>query len=327
MNNIVFDGNYILYKNVYTLHKMNRLYGDLWTALDNNIAKYTSMNKWEKVVVVSDSNKKSWRSKFLDKYKTHRSKIEDIDWDWVFKTYNDWKEQSDNFIVLEQDHIEGDDWIATFVQMQNKLGKSNVIISSDQDLLQLSNYKIDKDKSWINIQIVDTLGKELIYISEGWQLWENEFENNRNTDVFNLDNSYDAIQFFSRILKNWQYLEINPHEELFKKLVMGDKSDNIQSIYQKLTTTGKIQNIGKAGAQKIWNFYKENYDIHYNTKNEEFIENVINCLESVNNIDLTNDNKSIVETNINRNIKLIELHYRHFPEWVIEEIVDVLKEI
>lgn len=328
MNNLCFDGNYILYKNVHTLYKMNRLYGDLWTALDNNLAKYTSMNQWERVVFVSDSNKKSWRSKYLNQYKTHRSKIKDIDWTWVFNTYNEWKESiKDKVIVLELDHIEGDDWITSFILKMNSKGKSNVIISSDQDLLQMINYQIKKNKSWINIQIVDTLGKENVYVPEGWQLWEENFDNNRNTDIFNLDNSYDALNFFQRIMKNWQYTEINPYGELFKKLVMGDKSDNIQSIYQKLTTTGKIQNIGKAGAQKIWNFYKENHDIHFDTQSEEFIDNVINSLENVNNIELTNESRQNVEDKIKRNIRLIELHYRHYPEWVMEEIVEVLNEV
>jgi 5'-3' exonuclease len=326
MNNLICDGNYLLYKNVHTLHKLNRLYGDLWNALDNNITKYTSMNKWDKVILVSDSNKKSWRSKYLTQYKSHRVKNTDIDWDFVFKTYNDWKEShKEDMIILEEDHIEGDDWITSVILKMNKKGKSNVIITSDQDFLQLINYKLNKSKSWINIQIVDTLGKETIYVPEGWQLFLEEFENNRNTDIFKLDNSCENVSFFNRILNNWQYTEINPYEQLFRKVIQGDKSDNIESIYQKLTTTGKIQNIGKGGAIKMWNFYKENYNNHFNTETDEFSNDIINCLENVNKIELTKEKEIIVNKNIKRNIKLIELHYRHYPEWVMEEIIEKLK--
>lgn len=327
MNNICFDGNYILYKNVFTLHKMNRLYGDLWTALDNNIAKYTAMNSWERIFIVSDSNKKSWRQDELTQYKSHRTRLEDVDWDWVFKTFNEWKESvSDKCIVLQKDHIEGDDWITSIVLKMNKAGKSNVIVSSDQDLLQLVNYNINKEKSWMNLQIVDTLGSEMVYIPEGWELWLKEYDNNRNTDIFALDNSYDAMNFFNRIIKNWQYTEVNAYAQLFKKLVMGDKSDNIKSVYEKLTTTGKIQNIGKAGAEKIWNFYKENYGIHFNTTDKTFINDVLKCVEAVNNVEFEDERRRIVAGNIRRNIKLIELHYRHYPEWVLETIIEELNE-
>lgn len=326
MQNLIIDGNYILMKAVFTLHKLNRLYGDLWTLLDNNIDKYRVMNTWEKIIVVSDSRKKSWRKKELDKYKGTRIRQDDIDWEWVFNTYDEWKESiSDRCIIFKADHIEGDDWITSLVLKLNKNCQSNVIISSDHDLFQLINYRLNGKKSWINIQISDTLGKEHIYLPEGWELWLNEFDNNRNTDVFSLDNSNAAINFFNRIINNWQYTEINSHQQLFEKIIQGDKSDNIDSIYQKVTLSGKLQGIGKAGAHKIWNFYKENFGIHYKI-NEQFIYDIITCLEKTYNIELNDSRKQTVINNIKLNIKLIELHYKHYPDWVLEKIINTINE-
>lgn len=327
MANICFDGNYLLMKNVMTLHKMNRLYGDLWTSLDNNISKYTSMNKWDNVIFVSDSRKKSWRKKFLDNYKGTRTPVEGIDWKWVFEQYTAWKEENrSKFLIVEGDHIEGDDWISSILLKTNKQGQSNVVISSDGDMPQLLGFKLNGDKSWINIQINDIMGREKVIIPIGWQLWMKEFDENTGGDIFNLDNGLDFISFFNKITSHWLVEEINPKQKLFVKLVQGDTSDNIKSIYEKLTKTGKIQGIGKAGAEKIWNFYKDNYKDYFNTKDPEFISEVINCVEKVNGITMDDDKYDQVTSNIIRNIKLIELHYRHLPDWVVEQIIGELDE-
>ena len=326
-SNLLIDGNYLLYKNVFTLYKMKRLYSDLWNALDNNINKYTSMNKWENVYIVSDSNKKSWRQQELTKYKGHRSRLEDIDWDWVFEQYNLWKSHiQDKYNVLQADHIEGDDWIASLTIKGNKLNYNTVIITSDEDMPQLLNYKLNGKDSWINIQIIDHTGQEKVYLPIGWELYLKEINDNQNDDVFNLDNSNEWRTFINKIINQWQCCDINPYQRLFVKIIQGDKSDNIGSIYEKLTKTGKVQGIGKAGAEKIWQFYKENYKDYFNTKEKSFINDIINCIESIYKIELSESKREQVELNIIQNIKLIELHYRHFPDWVVEKIVNKLSD-
>jgi len=327
MATLIFDGNYILHKNVGSLHKMNRLYGDLWTSLDNNIAKYISMSKWDNIFFVSDSRKPSWRKEQLNDYKGKRKPLDGVDMKWVYEQYGLWKEETKKkYNVIEKDSIEGDDWIASIVFKGNKLGQSNVVISSDGDMPQLLGYKIDGDKSWINMQINDHNGKEKIYLPVGWQLWAKEFDDNRSSDVFNLDGSFEWMNFFNKITEQWQCEEINPMECLFEKIVHGDTSDNIKSVYEKLTTTGKVQGIGKAGATKLWNFYKDNYKDYFNTKDKTFVADIINCIERVNGIELSDVRRKIVADNIKRNIRLIELHYRHLPDWVVEQIIEELDE-
>jgi hypothetical protein len=57
--NLIFDCNYLLYKNVFSLNKMKMLYGSLYDSLTNNINKYIDEFNFNNIFLVSDSNKKS----------------------------------------------------------------------------------------------------------------------------------------------------------------------------------------------------------------------------------------------------------------------------
>ena len=78
--NIIIDGNYILSRLVFTLHKNNLLYGALYTALENTISNYKKWYPFTNVYIVSDSKEKSWRKSINSKYKSHRKKDSEIDW-------------------------------------------------------------------------------------------------------------------------------------------------------------------------------------------------------------------------------------------------------
>ena len=327
--NLIFDTNYILHKNVQVLHSMGTLYGDFHTMLNNNINRFVSMNTWDNVYIVSDSKKKSWRQKDLDDdYKGTRTKNQDIDWKWVYSEYDEFKnDMKEKFHVLQKDHIEGDDWITALILKTNSLGQSNVVISSDQDLLQLLKYSIEPGKTYINIQIDDKLNKERVFLPEGWNIWLKEFSNNRGGDVFNLDNSYDDVNFFNTVVQKFDNVEVNRYEQLLKKFVQGDKGDNVPCPYKTLTKTGKERGIGKAGAEKIWKHYSENYEYFFDTDDESFPVNLTKSIEKVNKVKLSKSKFDTVVENINSNIKLMELHYKNYPEWVLDEIIDSLNEL
>lgn len=327
--NLIFDTNYILHKNVQALYKMDRLYSDFHTLLHNNLNKYIGENSWDKVIIVSDSRKKSWRQLDLDnQYKENRVKSRDIDWHWVYNEYNEFKEDlKEKYTVLEKDHIEGDDWITALILKTNSLYQSNVVISSDQDLLQLVKYSIKKDKPYINIQIDDKNGKERMFLPIGWEIWLKNFEENRSGDVFNLDNSFDDINFFNRFRNMYENIEVNRYEKLFKKFVTGDKGDNVPCPYKTLTTTGKERGIGKAGAEKIWKHYSENYSDYFDTEDEDFPKDLVKSIEMVNNVELTESRFNSIVENVKSNIKLMELHYKNYPNWVLEEIITGIEDL
>lgn len=327
--NLIFDTNYILHKNVQVLYAMDRLYVDFHKMLHNNIDRFVNMNEWDNVFIVSDSKKKSWRQTDLDdQYKGTRTKSNDIDWKWVYNEYDEFKKDiSEKYYVVQRDHIEGDDWITALILKTNSLNQSNVVISSDQDLLQLLKYNIKGNKSYINIQIDDKLGKERLFVPQGWQIWLKHYSENRNDDVFNLDNSFDDINFINKVNAQFNTIEVDRYEKLFAKFVMGDKGDNVPCPYKTLTKTGKEMGIGKAGAAKVWKHYSENYEYFFNTTDDSFSKNLVKSICAVKNVELSNSRFNTVVKNVKSNIKLMELHYRNYPEWVLNDIIEGLEEI
>lgn len=323
--NVIFDLNYLLHKNIFTLIKLNTLYGDFHKALTNNVTKYSEMFNC-KVHLVSDSRKKSWRKELLDSYKGTRVKDETIDWNWIYKEFDFWKQQTQentNWSLYQYDRIEGDDWIMALVKKHNKIKESNIVISSDKDLQQLLGFK---SGSWINIQIDDKSGKEKVYMPEGYQLYLNSIEEETNDDPFNLQASNGTwSDSLKGLIKDYTLEEVNPHQLLFTKIVKGDSGDNIKSIYTKLTKTGKTQGIGDAGAEKIWKMYNAEFGELFNTKDDILKERIIESLEVVQKIKLDNDTKKNISKRINENIALIELHYRHYPEDILEELIKQLE--
>ena len=89
--NLVIDSNYMLYRAVFILHKLKTLYGDLETLLLNDYNNLTNTYPFHVIYVASDS-KKSWRKSYLSDYKGKRKKDESIDWEFVFDTFDKFKE-------------------------------------------------------------------------------------------------------------------------------------------------------------------------------------------------------------------------------------------
>jgi 5'-3' exonuclease len=91
--NCIIDGNYLLHRHVHTLHKNNLLFGALENSLEIAIANYRKWYPFNNLYFVSDSKKKSWRQKIYKDYKAKRSKSSDIDWTFVYNTYDIFKEK------------------------------------------------------------------------------------------------------------------------------------------------------------------------------------------------------------------------------------------
>ena len=63
--NLIMDGNFLLSKLVFTLHKNNLLFGALYKSLENTILNYRKLYPFTNVYLVSDSKEKSWRKQIL----------------------------------------------------------------------------------------------------------------------------------------------------------------------------------------------------------------------------------------------------------------------
>lgn len=160
MTTVIFDLSNIAYK---SLHLSKRDIGEVgWLffkhLMFNQIISLCKKFGPDEVILAVDS-KENWRKKIYPEYKAHRKDIrekqDDIDWNMFFSTYEEFVSEVKEFfpfIVLKIKYAEADDIIGVFARdMQHK---DKVIISADQDYLQLLKYK--------NVKIWDPTGNRFL---------------------------------------------------------------------------------------------------------------------------------------------------------------------
>ena len=315
--NLIIDGNYILSRLVFTLNKNNLLYGALYNSLENTISNYRKWYPFANIYLVSDSKEKSWRKQLHTEYKAHRKKDSDIDWSYVYKTYDDFKSNVKGVKILESPTIEGDDWISFVISESNKMYYSNVIVSNDHDIKQLLDFGIDP--LWINFMTNEMYNQEKLFLPKNYQLFIDKVNKIPNDDIFNLNDNADFLNLFNRFTSKYQIIEIDPLHALITKVISGDVSDNIHSVFQ-VSKNGKTRGIGTKGAQSIYEEY-----------NQEFGDPSLNDPDLFENIaDIICDKKKVSKSNIvkivdriNQNMKLVDLRIDTLPN----QIVDKMKEV
>ena len=165
---LIIDGNYILSKNTFTLHKNNLLFGALHKSLENTVNNYRKWYPFANVYLVSDSKEKSWRKQLTTNYKATRKKDSDIDWTFVYGAYGEFKDSMKGLVkVLEAPHVEGDDWISFLVNKANNEGRSTIIVSNDYDIKQIVSYGLDP--LYINIMTNEMYNKEKLFLPRNYQ--------------------------------------------------------------------------------------------------------------------------------------------------------------
>lgn len=316
--NCIIDGNYILSRLVFTLHKNNLLYGALYQSLENTIINYRKIYPFSGVYLVSDSKEKSWRKKLNSNYKSNRKKDSDIDWGFVYSTYDEFKKNIKNIKILESPRIEGDDWISYVVHNTNLKNHSNYIVSNDHDIKQLLKFNLDK--LWINFMSNQMYNQEKLFLPKNYQIFLNKIKSLDSTDdIFNLNDNSEFISLMNRITNKYQLNEIDSVHSLLIKLISGDISDNIQSVYQS-NKSGKVRGIGQKGAESIYNEYIVEFG-EPEISDPDLFENIADIICEKKKISKTNI-ESIVNK-INHNMKLIDLRIDNFPN----EIVDSMSQV
>ena len=206
--------------------------------------------KWRKfkadhVVVCCEGY--SWRREVYPDYKAHRrvqdalkTKSEREEDEIYFETMKmliEFLKKRTNVTVLQSDGVEGDDFVARWVDLHPN--DNHVIMSGDSDFYQLlaDNVKIyDGVKGW-------TITKDEV-------LDENDKPATRQKTVTE-----------KQILKSGKTKEVkktvkeaveapDPEYELFKKIVRGDASDNIMSAYPGVREKGSSK---KPGIKEAFN--------------------------------------------------------------------------
>jgi len=314
---LIIDGNFVLSKLVFTLHKNNILYG-LNKALETAVSNYRKWYPFANIYLVSDSREKSWRKEFIDQYKTNRKKDSDIDWVFVYNAYDEFKQQISNGIkVLEAPTVEGDDWISYLVERANRNSRSVIIVSNDYDIKQLVKYNLDP--LTINVMTNEMYNKEKLFLPKNYQIFINSVKKLLNDDVFNLNDNSEFLLLMDRFINKYEIHEINPIESLFVKLIAGDQSDNINSVWSQVRN-GRKRGIGAKGAQGIYNEYLTEFG-EVSLTDPDLYENMADLICEKKK--LSKSQIPSIVSNIERNVKLIDLRIINFPDEIVRRMDEV----
>lgn len=314
---LIIDGNFVLSKLVFTLHKNNILYG-LNKALETAVSNYRKWYPFANIYLVSDSREKSWRKEYIDQYKTNRKKDSDIDWVFVYNAYDEFKQQASNGIkVLEAPSVEGDDWISYLVERANRNSRSVIIVSNDYDIKQLVRYNLDP--LTINVMTNEMYNKEKLFLPKNYQIFINAVNKLPNDDIFNLNDNSEFLLLMDRFINKYEIHEINSVESLFIKLIAGDQSDNINSAWSQVKN-GRKRGIGAKGAQGIYNEYLTEFG-EVSLTDPDLYENMADLICEKKK--LSKSQIPSIVSNIQKNVKLIDLRLINLPDEIINKMNDV----
>jgi len=312
---LIIDGNFLLSKNAFTLHKNNLLFGALHKSLESSVNNYRKWYPFTNVYFVSDSKEKSWRKQYTTGYKSTRKKDSDIDWNFVYSAYGEFKESLRGFVkVLEAPHVEGDDWISFLVTKANKEGRSTIIVSNDYDIKQIVNYGLDP--LFVNIMTNEMYNREKLFLPKNYQIFLNKVSKLPSDDIFNLNDNSDFLNLMDKFISKYEVNEIDPVESLMVKIISGDQSDNIGSVWS-VTKNGRKRGIGGKGAQSIYNDYILEFG-ELNLSDPDLYENIADLICEKKKLSKTQI-ESIVE-NIKGNMKLIDLRLHNLPQEIIDKM-------
>jgi 5'-3' exonuclease len=320
---LLVDGNYLLSRMVFTLHKNNLLFGALYKSLETSINNYRKWYPFANIYLVSDSKEKSWRKKIYTNYKANRKKDNDIDWEFVFQVYGEFKSTLKNkgVQVLEAPNIEGDDWISFLIEKSNSEKRSTIIVSNDYDIKQL--IKFDINGPYINLMSNEMHSKQKLFLPKNYRFFLSEINKKNNDDIFNLNDNQDFINLFINFTEKCEVYEIDPMEALIIKLISGDTSDNILSAWS-VVKNGKKRGIAEKGAKSIFDEYLLNFG-EPTLEDPDLTENIADLICEKKKL----SKASIIDIKINieNNMKLILLNTQYFPSEIVSKMDSVYNSI
>lgn len=320
---LLIDGNYLLSKMVFTLHKNNLLFGALHKSLETAVNNYKKWYPFANIYLVSDSKEKSWRKKININYKANRKKDTDIDWEFVYSTYTDFKSyiKTKGVKVLEAPQIEGDDWISFLIEKSNFQERSTITITNDHDIKQLVRFNLTPD--FINIISNEMQSRQKLFLPRNYQMFLNSLKQTDSNDIFDLNDNTEFLRMVSTFIERCEILEVNPMEVLIIKLISGDISDNISSAWSQVKN-GKKRGIAERGAKSIF----DEYLIHFgepNIEDPDLTENIADLICEKKK--LSKSSISDIRTNIEENMRLMLLSTDCMPKEIVFRMQNVFESI
>ena len=140
---ILIDGSAYIFRAYYALPPMSRKDGTPVNAVfgfTNMLVKLIEDYREEKLIVIFDAARENFRNKIYPAYKANRGETPDD----LIPQFDLIKKCVEAFHIpqLEIEGYEADDIIATYSVEASKLNLPSLIVSSDKDLMQLVNSKV-----------------------------------------------------------------------------------------------------------------------------------------------------------------------------------------
>ena len=141
---VLIDGSAYIFRAYYALPPMSRKDGTPVNAVfgfTNMLVKLIEDYREEKLIVIFDAARENFRNKIFPEYKANRGETpEDLipQFDLIKQCVKAFK-----IPQLEIEGFEADDIIGSYSNLASKLKISSLIVSSDKDLMQLVNEKVE----------------------------------------------------------------------------------------------------------------------------------------------------------------------------------------
>lgn len=336
---LLIDGNYFVFSRLFVLPKPKQ--GKL-LADDKQRAQFmrklsidfaSEMRKLKMFVddVVLAVDSKSWRKDLFpaSDYKGTRKQNQTVDWPSVYAVYEEFQKivASKGVTVHQIQGAEADDVIFGWSVALNARGKSCIVWTGDRDLIQLVNYSTTNDAH--TVWYYNT--KKTLYAYKGFQkdMGTSATAEISNDDMlFNMGGGAMLRDTYQNDIMDWvsankvKIEEVDCDEFIFKKILVGDKSDNIQSVvtWQKEMKNGKLRNysITDKTADVIWKQFIKEYkdftvDFLFSTEAKDVLSDIIYRVIGHSSINL-------IKTTLTTNIALMLLHNKTIPDPILKAI-------
>lgn len=342
---LLIDGNYFVFSRLFVLPRPK---GDTLLLGDEKqksqfmrklaIDFASEMRKLKMFVddVVLTVDSKSWRKDLYpdSAYKGTRKQNKTVDWTAVYEVYEAFQQivAKKGVTVHQIQGAEADDVIFGWSTMLNARGKSCIVWTGDRDLIQVVNYSDTNDAH--TVWYYNT--KKSLYAYEGFSVDMESSASEELTEddmLFNMGGQHMMRDAYQRDIMSWvkankiQTTEVNCDEFIFKKILVGDKSDNIPSVitWQKEMKSGKLRNysITDKTAESIYKQFVKEYkdfkiDYLFSSEVKDKLSDII--YRVVGHSSLT-----LIKTNLTKNIGLMLLHNKTIPDPIQKAIYDAIE--
>ena len=176
--------------------------------------------------------------------------------------------------------------------------------------------KVGLNPLFINIMTNEMYNKEKLFLPKNYQVFLNKVSKLPSNNIFELNDNSDFLLLLNRFISKYEINEINPVESLMIKVISGDTSDNIGSVWS-VVKNGKKRGIGDKGAKSIYDEYIKEFG-EVNLTDPDLYENIADLICEKKKLSKTQI-ESIVE-NIRGNMKLIDLRLHNLPDEIINKM-------